>query len=223
MPSTKDMYISIADAFARLESDETLRRILLRANGDTFCAGNDINFFLEDYDVTTELPVGRFLKGLETLRKPMVAAVQGAEVGIGLIILLHCNLVYATENVKLSAPFVRLGLVPEAGSSQLLPALIGHRRAMEIFMLGKIVQEDQALSYGLINSIIPSDQLHTKAFEAARNLAELPFESLCKTKKLARKPPEALSMRIAGECKSFMRLMKSEGSQRIFMRFLKRD
>ena len=114
MPFVEDMYSVFADAFEQLGRDETLRCMLIKANGDTFCAGNDITFFLNNYSMAPDEPIGRFLNGLITLTKPLVAAVQGAAVGIGLTLLLHCDLVFAAEDIRLSAPFGRLGLVPEA-------------------------------------------------------------------------------------------------------------
>jgi enoyl-CoA hydratase/carnithine racemase len=218
----EDMYSVFADAFEQLGRDETIRCMLIRANGDTFCAGNDISFFLNNYSMVPDAPVGRFLNRLATLTKPLVAAVQGAAVGIGLTLLLHCDLVFAAEDIRLSAPFGRLGLVPEAGSSQLLPALIGHRRTMEIFLLGKVIKANEALSYGLVNAIVPIAQLHEIASDAARTLAELPAEAVYETKRLTRRPSEALSKRIEEECKVFMQRIAREEVQTLFKRFLTR-
>ena len=216
----EDMYSVFADAFEQVGRDETVRCMLIKANGDTFCAGNDISFFLNNYSMVPDAPVGRFLNGLIALTKPLVAAVQGAAVGIGLTLLLHCDLVFAAEDIRLSAPFGRLGLVPEAGSSQLLPGLIGHQRTMEIFLLGKVIKANEALVYGLVNAIVPIDQLNEIALDAARTLAELPAEAVCETKRLTRRPSEALSKRIEEECKVFMQRMASEEAQALFKRFL---
>ena len=218
----EDMYSVFADAFEQLGRDETIRCMLIKANGDTFCAGNDISFFLNNYSMEPDAPVGRFLNRLATLTKPLVAAVQGAAVGIGLTLLLHCDLVFAAEDIRLSAPFCRLGLVPEAGSSQLLPALIGHRRTMEIFLLGKVIKANEALAYGLVNAIVPIAQLHEIALDAARTLAELPAEAVYETKRLTRRPSEALSKRIEEECKVFMQRIAREEVQTLFKRFLTR-
>ena len=218
----EDMYSVFADAFEQLGRDETLRCMLIKANGDTFCAGNDISFFLNNYSMVPDAPVGRFLNRLATLTKPLVAAVQGAAVGIGLTLLLHCDLVFAAEDIRLSAPFGRFGLVPEAGSSQLLPALIGHRRTMEIFLLGKVIKANEALAYGLVNAIVPIAQLHEIALDAARTLAELPAEAVYETKRLTRRPSEALSKHIEEECKVFMQRIAREEVQTLFKRFLTR-
>ena len=217
----RDMYGVFADAFEQLERDETLRCMLIKANGDTFCAGNDISFFLNNYSMAPGEPVRRFLNGLVALTKPLVAAVQGAGVGIGLTILPHCDIVFATEDIRLSTPFGRFGLVPEAGSSQLLTALIGHRRAMEVFLLGKVINAEEALACGLINAIVPVDKLHETALNAAQKLASLPAECVYETKRLTRKTPEeALSKHLEDECEAFMRRVHSEETQTIFKHFL---
>ena len=218
----RDMYSAFADAFERVNRDETARCMLITANGDTFCAGNDIAFFLEDYSAAPESPVSRCLHGLMNLTKPLVAAVQGAGIGIGFTLLLHCDLVFAAEDIRLSAPFASLGLVPELGSSQLLPAAIGQRRAMEIFLLGRIVTAGDALAWGLVNAIVPFAQLHETALDAARKLAELPPEAVYETKRLTRRPSEPLNKRIEEEGAAFMKRVASEETQMLFKRFLNR-
>jgi enoyl-CoA hydratase/carnithine racemase len=218
----ENMYGIFADAFELLGRDDTLRCMRIKANGDTFCAGNDIAFFMDNYSMVPDAPVGRFLRGLTTLTKPLVAAVQGAAIGIGLTILLHCDLVFAAENIRLSAPFGQLGLVPEAGSSQMLPALVGHRRAMEIFLLGKVITANDALAYGIANEIVPLTQLNQIALDASRALAELPAAAVYETKRLTRKQPEDLSTRIEAECKAFMPRIASKESRRLFKKFLNR-
>ncbi len=218
----RDMYGAFADAFEQLNHDETVRCMLIKAQGDTFCAGNDIAFFLDDYNMAPDKPVGRFLKSLVTVSKPLIAAVQGAGIGIGFTLLLHCDLVFATEDLRLSAPFARLGLVPEAGSSQLLPALIGQRRAMEMFLLGKVMTANEALACGLVNAIVPIARLHEIAWDAARSLTELPLEAVYETKRLTRRPAEALQSRIEAECAAFMKRVACEETRALFKRFLKR-
>ncbi|HMK65734.1 MAG TPA: enoyl-CoA hydratase-related protein [Thermodesulfobacteriota bacterium] len=218
----KGMYTILADAFKQVNQDESLRCLLIRADGDTFCAGNDIAYFLDDYSLAPDSPIGHFFNNLLNLNKPLIAAVQGAAVGIGLTLLLHCDLVFAAEDIRLSAPFGSLGLVPEAGSSQLLPALIGHCRTMETFLLGKVIKAQEALSYGLVNAIVPAVELNEIALAAAQKLAELPIEVLHETKRLVKKEPEILSKRIEDECRVFMKRMAREETQKNFQRFLKK-
>lgn len=218
----RDMYGVFADAFDQLGRDETLRCMLIKANGNTFCAGNDITFFLDNYSMAPDEPLGRFLSGLIKLTKPLVAAVQGAAIGIGFTLLPHCDLVFATDDIRLSTPFGRFGLVPELGSSQLLTAIIGHRRAMEVFLLGKVVDAREALACGLVNAIVPIGELHETALGAAQKLAALSAECVYETKRLTRKAPEPLSTHIEDECETFMRRVKSKETLELFRRFLNR-
>jgi enoyl-CoA hydratase/carnithine racemase len=117
-------------------------------------------------------PVFRFIMALAKFEKPLIAAVDGKGVGLGLTMLLHCDFVYCTERTSLVAPFVNLGLVPEAASSLLLPKLVGHARAAEILLLGEPVDAQQALAMGLVNAVLPPDQVMPKALEVAKKLAE---------------------------------------------------
>ena len=220
---TADMHGGFADAFEAVNRNDAIRCLLIEANGDTFCAGNDMAFFIDDYCMDSGAPVGRFLRGLLNVQKPLIAAIQGAAVGIGLTLLLHCDLVYASEDIKLSAPFCRLGLVPEACSSQLLPALIGHRLAMEIFLLGKTLDAGDALSYGLVNAVVRKDLLHVSALQAAEKITKLPSDAVNETRRLARNRAEDLPARLKDECQSFMKRVRSREAQNLFRSFLRKD
>jgi enoyl-CoA hydratase/carnithine racemase len=218
----ESMYLKFSDAFDLFEKDQTLKCMLIKSNGDAFCAGNDIKFFLENYSLDIGSPVRSFLDKLTTIKKPLLAAVQGAGIGIGLTLLLHCDIVFAADDICLSAPFGKLGLVPEAGSSQILPALIGHRRATEIFLLGKKIKADEALSYGIVNAIVPLDKLHEIAFSAACEITKLPFHAVYETKKLLKRPTDDLNKRIAEECDIFMECVRNKNTKNIFKKFLKK-
>ncbi|OYX78557.1 MAG: enoyl-CoA hydratase, partial [Brevundimonas sp. 32-68-21] len=131
---TQAMYSALSEAVEQARTDDTVRVLLLRAEGDSFSAGNDIGDFIAIGSQTEkpfDMSVFRFLKALADLDKPLVAAVKGRAVGIGLTMLLHCDLVVVAEDSLLSVPFVNLALAPEAASSLLLPAVIGHQRAFE--------------------------------------------------------------------------------------------
>src|SRR5436190_6848668 len=112
-------------------------------------------------------PVLRFIESLATFPKPLVAAVHGPAVGIGTTMLLHCDLVYATERTRLVTPFVSLGLVPEAGSSILLPQRIGYAAAAELVLLGAPMESARARELGLVNALLPVAELRTHALARA--------------------------------------------------------
>ena len=186
---TQAMYASLAQALARAETDATVRAVLLEAEGDAFTAGNDLGDFaavaagtLSREEMTTHL----FLDALATARKPIVAAVQGLAVGIGVTMLLHCDLVFVADDAKLSTPFVNLALVPEAASSALLQARIGYVRAYAMFAFGEPVDGRTAVSMGLANQALAASEVRAKALAAAKLLATKPTGALQATKQLMR-------------------------------------
>jgi enoyl-CoA hydratase/carnithine racemase len=186
---TGAMYSALADAVVHGEANPDVRVMLLCGKGDSFTAGNDLQDFLANPWTGQEVPPAvRFMLAVAHAQKPVVAAVHGSAVGIGVTILLHCDLVYAAENAKLVMPFVSLGIVPEAGSSLLLPALIGHQRAAELLMLGAPISAQRAYELGLVNAVVPLDKLMETAMGAAQLLAEKPAAALRATKALLKKP-----------------------------------
>ena len=197
---TADMYSALADGLALADGDARVRAVLLHGRADCFCAGNDLGDFLER-DLTNESPALVFLRRIADARKPIVAAVGGPAVGIGTTMLLHCDLVYAAPGARFQLPFVPLGLVPEAGSSLLLPMLAGHARAAELLLLGQPFDAAKAVAAGIVTEVIPEAELLDHARAAAARLAGLPVEALRLTKDLmkrARAPAVAERMREEG-------------------------
>jgi enoyl-CoA hydratase/carnithine racemase len=188
---TADMYQAMADALAAAESDAGVRVVLIHGKTDCFTAGNDLKDFLEKPPQGNASPVFQFLQRISTAAKPIVAAVGGPAVGIGTTMLLHCDFVYAAPNARFQLPFVPLGLVPEAGSSLLLPMLAGYQRAAELLMLGKPFTAEKALAAGIVTEVVPADILLGHALEAAAALAALPPASLRMTKALMKAPHAA--------------------------------
>ena len=142
---TSDMYDAMADAFLLVDADPTLRVALLTGTGDTFTSGNDIAAFQARAAAGGEQRAGsRLLPAISAMKKPVIAAVNGAAIGIGTTMLLHCDLVFVADTAKLSAPFVNLALVPEAASSLLLTARIGHARAFALFAMGESLSGAEA-------------------------------------------------------------------------------
>src|SRR5215471_14457644 len=122
---TGDMYTALAKAVEQSESDPAIRVLLLYGKGGAFTAGNDLQDFLQKpWKGQERPPAVRFIHAVANAKKPIVAAVHGLVVGVGTTILLHCDLVYAAEEARFMMPFVDLGIVPEAASTLLLPALI---------------------------------------------------------------------------------------------------
>jgi len=213
------MYAALAGALEEAETDPDVRVVLFCADGEGFTAGNDI----ADFAAPGASPANafRFLHALAGATKPLVAAVQGKAVGIGTTLLLHCDYVVLAEDAELITPFVNLGLVPEAGSSLLLPARIGHARAYAMFALGEPVAAQQALAWGLANKIVPQAALQETVLAVARRLAAQPPAALRATKKLMREAGQ-ISAQIEIENKLFLERLASAEAREAFSAFFER-
>lgn len=189
---TAQMYEELSDALEQAESAPEVRALLLHGAGEAFTAGNDLVDFLQKPWKGQEVPPAvRFIRAMVNAKKPIVAAVHGATVGIGTTILLHCDLVYAADNTKFLLPFINLGIVPEAGSTVLLPLLIGHQRAAELLMLGVPFTAHRAYELGLVNAVLAPAELLATATNAAKKLAEKPPAALRACKDLMKRTYKA--------------------------------
>ena len=218
---TQAMYAALAEATERARTDPAVRVLLFTGRGDSFSAGNDIADFIalgSKGGQPADMPVFRFLKALADLDKPAVAAVKGRAVGIGLTLLLHCDLVVVADDALLSAPFVNLALAPEAASSMLLPAALGHQRAFEIFALGEPIDGRTALAWGLANRSVSADQVEAVAADLAGKLAVRAPNSIRETKRLMR-DAEALWALMRREGEAFAGQMASAEAMEAFMAF----
>ena len=179
---TQAMYASTAQALRASGDDPAVRSIVITGTGKAFSAGNDLNDF--DLAADGDTPVQHFLRAIADVRVPVVAAVNGLAVGVGVTMLLHCELVYAAPEATFQVPFVDVGLVPEAASSLLLPQLIGARRASELFLTGRKLGADDALSWGLVNEVTPD--AFDRALEVAQVIAAKAPTAVRSTKSLLR-------------------------------------
>ncbi|HEY4037392.1 MAG TPA: enoyl-CoA hydratase-related protein, partial [Burkholderiaceae bacterium] len=160
---TGAMYTALADALTAAEADASVRVILLHGQPDIFSAGNDLEDFLQSPPQGPDAPVFRFMGVLAGAAKPVVAAVNGAAVGIGTTLLLHCDLAYCADDSRFSLPFVNLALCPEFGSSLLLPLSAGYHRAAEKLLLGDPASAEEALEMGLVNRVLPPAEVLSHA------------------------------------------------------------
>ena len=170
---TAAMYADLAAALERAADEPAVRAVLIQGHPQVFTSGNDLADFRNPPPAVAgeERPVHKFLRLLRSAPKPIVAAVTGPAVGVGTTMLLHCDLVYAGQGARLQLAFVNLGLVPEAGSSLLLPAAIGYQRAAELLMLGEPFSAEKAREYGIVNEVVADEQVFDVAMAAARKLA----------------------------------------------------
>ncbi len=212
---TLAMYDALTAHLAEAARDEAIGAVLFRGDGTMFSAGNDL------LDFATVAGAGkvpenapRFIDAIAAFPKPAIAAVQGRAVGIGTTMLLHCDHVLLAEDALLTAPFVGLGLVPEAGSSLLLTARLGHARAMAMFALGEAIDAQAALAAGIANRVVATDALDAEALAAAQAFASLPAQAFAETKRLMR-DGAALASRIAEENAAFGERLRSAETAKI--------
>jgi enoyl-CoA hydratase/carnithine racemase len=220
---TADMYAALAEALKAAEADTSARVILLHGQPDIFSAGNDLEDFLRRPPENTDAPVFRFMAALSGATKPVVAAVNGAAVGIGTTMLLHCDLAYCADDSRFSLPFVNLGLCPEFGSSLLLPLAAGYHRAAEKLLLGEPASAEEALEMGLVNRILAPGEVLPHAKRQCARLAALPPTALRETKRLLKAGwREATERAIGEESAAFVRLLHSAEAREAFSAFLER-
>ena len=178
------MYQRLNALMAEAAKDASVKCVVFGSTSETFTAGNDLGDFMGSPPTGEDSPVFTFIKWLATFEKPLLAAVDGKGVGLGLTLLLHCDFVIATERTSLVAPFVNLGLVPEAASSLLLPKLVGHARAAEILLLCEPLSGAKAKEYGLVNEVVAPDQVLPRALAIAAKLGEKSPKALALSKAL---------------------------------------
>lgn len=183
------MYQALREALEQAAGDDSVRVVQLTASGDYFCAGNDREGFARIADIPhRERPGFRFMNTLAAFPKPVVAAVPGDAVGIGVTLLLHCDLVYLARNCVLRLPFASIGLVPEFASTTLLPGLLGQQKATELLFLKQQLAAEEAVALGLANAALAPDELRATAQEACAQLAALPARALLHGKRLLKQP-----------------------------------
>lgn len=219
-----EMYAAMADALAGVSKRSDIRCVLIAGAPGVFCAGNDLQDFLraaEDEEGLSE-PILRFLYALAGSRKPLVAAVQGAAIGIGTTMLLHCDYVIAASDARFATPFVNLGLVPEAASSLLAPRLMGQRHAFALLAMGEPLDSESAKTCGLVNRIVPAADVDAEATKAAQKIASLPPEAVLATRQLMRGAPDDILARIDEEADFFKARLQSDEAKAAFEAFFAR-
>ena len=220
---TTAMSAEAATAFKAAETDNNVRVVVITGSGDSFSAGNDLGDFMENPPTDNDAPVFRFMHALASFPKPVIAAVNGIAVGIGTTVLLHCDFAYAVPTAKFQLPFVNLALVPEFASSLLLARHLGTRKATELLMLAEKFDAETAASFGLINAVVPADQLEAIVQEKAKVLAAKPPAALRATKALLKADGNEVAGRIGLEAKIFgERLQSGELREAITAFFEKR-
>ncbi len=220
---TGAMYAALAEALNSANVDDDIAVTVILGQPGIFCAGNDIVDFLAASHGGAILHGFEFLKALVESEKPLIAAADGPAVGIGTTLMFHCDLVFASPRAVMQTPFVDLGLVPEAGSSLLGPRVLGHARAFELLVLGAPWSAEQAKEAGLVNAVVPPEELESAALQAADALAKKPREGVRLARRLLRGDPAAIKTRMQEEGALFLRRIKSDEAAAAFAAFLKKS
>lgn len=202
---TQEMYRRMADALIQADTDPDAGVVVLTGVDDAFTAGNDLADFIAGNSLEQ---THRFLEAISTVHVPLVAAVNGLAIGVGLTMLLHCDLVYVEPAAQLSAPFVGLGLVPEAASSLLLPRVIGERRASDLILTGRRLSGSEAAEWGLANAT--ASPVLAAALEAAERIAAQPHDAARASKALLRSTVQTVPGRMAEESAAFDAALKGD-------------
>ncbi len=225
---TGAMYQTLADEINAAETDTAVRAILIAGKPEIFTAGNDLEDFMKTATGSDGVdflnrPVFQFMRALAGSTKPVVAAVGGMAVGIGTTLLMHCDLVYASDSAKFSVPFAQLGLCPEFGSSLLMPLAGGHARAAEKLMLGEPFTAQEACDMGIVSKVLPPAELLAHAQAQAAKLVALPAASIRTTKRLMTSTRKAqLQEVIDAESKLFAEMLQGPEAKEAFTAFFQK-
>lgn len=181
-----DLYDAVREALDEAAQCSDVAVAVLTGRGRAFTAGQDLDELAEPRRHADGQPHGfyPFIETVEAFPKPLIAAVNGLAVGIGLTILPHCDIVLIANGARLRAPFVSLGVTAEAGSTELLPATIGWQATAELLYTAEWLDSERAVELGLALRSTPDDRLMGEALSLATKIATMPIPSLVGTKKL---------------------------------------
>lgn len=224
---TMAMYQAMADAIDAARADAGVRALLITGQPGIFTSGNDLEDFMQRPpgagSNAEASPVRQFMRALLECDKPVVAAVTGAAIGIGTTLLLHCDLVYVSDEARLAMPFVGLGLVPEFASSLLLPQRIGMARAAEKLLLGDPFSGADAVELGLANAVLPAGEVVNHARRVAERFNALPPGAVRESKRLLRAPQQqAVVDTIETEGELFAARLRSPEAKEAFQAFFQK-
>lgn len=220
---TSQMYSEMAAALSAASQDPAVRAVLIHGQPTVFTSGNDLEDFMARPPRGEEAPVFQFMQALLGCEKPVIAAVNGAAIGIGTTLLLHCDLVYVADDARLAMPFVALGLVPEFGSSLVVPRLMGHVKAAEKLLLGDPISGTEAVEWGIANAVLPAAEVVKHARRMAERFNGLAPEAVRVSKKLMLGPGrEQLQQVIADEAEIFSARLRSPEALEAFQAFFQK-
>lgn len=211
---TREMYQDLTRVLQEADANPNTHVIIITGSDDCFTSGNDLSDFINAKEMKDLEAVIDFLNLLPTLKKPLIAAVNGLAIGIGTTLLLHCDMVFADQQSIFQLPFINLGACPEAGSSLLLPRLVGHQKASELLLLGERFDANMAFRLNLINEITPMRSALPQAMIKAKLIAKKSTHAVQMTKALLKKPiMEQMQATIGVEARSFFECLQTKEAQ----------
>lgn len=210
-------YYALAEGVASIDDDPTIKSVIITGAGEHFCAGNDLADFVapkEEKDPAKKSGAAALFDALDNVRKPVFAAIEGYAVGIGVTMLLHCDMVYAARTAKFRIPFAPLGVAPEGASSLLLAQSAGIKKAKELLMFGEVFNGTVAEEVGVVTTVVDEGEALSYALERARFLATLPSDAVQTAKRLVNDTNrEAIDELLPVEFAEFARLLQTEETQ----------
>ena len=177
---TPEMFLAMSEAINSAQYNPDVRCLILTGRSGVFSAGDDVGDFVKEAATKREEAKPRsslaFVRALITNKKPIIAAVDGVAVGMGVTMVLHCDYVIASTTASFKSPFIQYGLVPEGASSLLLPRMAGHQQAFSLLVMGRPMSAAEAREAGFVNAVVPPGHAIIEAQKAAREICELPAE-----------------------------------------------
>lgn len=218
---TPEMFEQICEAMEKAADDDA-RVIAFLGRGGNFTSGNDVGAFPSQPAEDEETLPMRFLRALLGSPVPVVAGVDGVAAGIGATMLLHCDSVIMTGNARFLLPFVNIALVPEAGSSLVLPELLGYTRAADLLLSGEAIDGHRAFEFGIATALVEPDELERATLDKAAHLARLPEKAVQRTRRLLRGDTDRLMRRIEEEQKELFRCFASAEHEEAIAAFMEK-
>ncbi len=185
-----EMVNEMVQAVRELGTDKSVRALVITGAGRGFCAGADVEFLREILERKDQARARQLLEGgrdlvnlIRRAKVPAVASINGPAAGGGANLALACDIRVASDRASFGERFVRIGLHPDWGALYFLPALVGKARAAELLMTGRMIDAEEALRIGLVNRVVPHDDLESATVELARELASGPPHALARIKR----------------------------------------
>lgn len=219
---TFDMYRALTDQLLEAEDNLDTRVIVLRGAGGNYTSGNDVADFLANPPRDENAPALRFISAIARSTVPIVAAVEGVAVGVGTTMLLHCDYILTTVDARLQFPFVNLALLPEAGSTYLLPRNLGHTKASELMLLAEPFSGADAVNWGIASRVVDAEKIEAEALTVATKIASKPPKAVRLTKKMLKGEQARVDAAIAEESRIFGEQMSSPEAREAFTAFMEK-